>query len=533
MYKERYQHTYIECYKKIIDTVEIIKDFLYPGKYKFHKLDENLTIDNKLKYITKDLESLNFTSEVDCSLIELLEKFFPDEDKVYNEQSYIELVELGKNKIDDLYEKLKNRYFPFIKIMAVEGYPDRWNTQLSDDEIWNTALKNNVDYYAEKVEEVIWAIMDSENEDLIDKVLRESYHLNELEYARYINGKNNPNTSIEETNEEHLIDCDFSSFNDLFNDIYGQDKAIKTIEKVLKRNIFLYNAEDLSKVKKRKNPLATFMFYGPTGTGKTECAKRIAEFIYGEERKLLLLDMNSYKDGKIGSSAIKGHPEGYVNSEKGTDFTRFLKSNPGGVIVLDEFEKADPEVREIFMTMLDEGEFKDALGNIYDLSAYIFIATTNASESFETNKKTSIGFNTLSKEEETKEQEKDIKDGLRKVFTAPIMNRFNNLVHFKKIEYNDALKICVNLINTMCDIFQSKKFKGLIPSITVENIEKIAEIILKECNYEEDGVRSLKNVINDVIGSEIIEQILNKNKDILIYCKDNKIKVQKRMIPTV
>ena len=108
---------------------------------------------------------------------------------------------------------------------------------------------------------------------------------------------------------------------------------------------------------------------GATGTGKTECSKRIADFVFKDAKKTLILDMNSYKDGKIGASAIKGHPEGYVNSEKGTDFTRFLKNNKNGIIVLDEFEKADKEVRELFMTMLDEGSFKDALGNVYDLSS--------------------------------------------------------------------------------------------------------------------------------------------------------------------
>ena len=106
------------------------------------------------------------------------------------------------------------------------------------------------------------------------------------------------------------------------------------------RNILLYNAEDLVLVEDNtKVPLATFMFYGSTETGKTEIAKKIAKFVYNDNTKMLILNMNGYKDPKISTSAIKVHPEGYVDSSKGTDFTRFLKNNNKGIIILDEFEK--------------------------------------------------------------------------------------------------------------------------------------------------------------------------------------------------
>lgn len=531
MYKEQYLSLYVDCYNKIIDIVSLIKEFIYPGEYNFSRIDENLSLEEKLRYIKNDLENEAFTEEVDYTFIELLEFFYPEEEKDYVVEDVEEINEVGLNKLNILYDKLKSKYLPFVKRITISEFPDRESRKVSDDEIWELALSNCTDKIEEKIEEIVWTIMDCKNLELIDKILKETYYLDDIEFNRYAGERNKDKSSIKRNNPNDKIKCNFKLFNSCFEDIYGQDEALKAIEKVLKRNIFLHNAEDIKEVKTKRGPLATFMFYGPTGTGKTECAKRIAEFVFKNERKILILDMNSYKDGKVGSSAIKGHPEGYINSEKGTDFTRFLKANTSGIIVLDEFEKADREVREIFMTMLDEGEFKDALGNIYDLSSYIFIATTNASEQFESKKKVSIGFSsTIDKKEEIKKSEREIKEGLREIFTAPIMNRFNNLVHFRKIEYNDAVDICKSLIDKMCKTFENKRFRGMTPKITVNNVDQIVDLILKECNYEKDGVRSLKNVVNDLIGSNIIEEILNNNDNILVDCDGSDIVVKKNMV---
>ena len=529
MYKEKYIEMYIDCYNKIIDIVSLSKDFLYPDEYEIQRFKKNMTNEDKIEYIKGDLESVSFEKNVNASLLEVLEYFYPDDDKEYTEDALEELEEEAKDKLYDLYDKLVNKYFPFIKQITIRQYPDVDNKKLNDEDIWKIALKENVDELEDRVDEIIWTIMDSRDPSLVDKILKDIYFLDDIEFNRYTGSKNGESNSILKSEKpKKMIDCDFQNFSECFEDIFGQKDAIRTIEKVLKRSVFLYNAEDIVKTKRKNGPLATFMFYGPTGTGKTESAKRIAEFMYNNDKKMLILDMNSYKDGKIGSSALKGHPEGYVNSEKGTDFTRFLKKNEQGIIVLDEFEKADPEVREIFMTMLDEGEFKDALGNIYDLSSYVFIATTNASERFE--KKSSIGFGKGNEKEEKKQEEIEIKNGLREIFTAPIMNRFNNLVYFKKIEYDDAIIICKSIITKMCQTFENKRFKGITPKITVNNIDEIAKIILKECNYEKDGVRSVKNVVNDLIGSYIIEEILDKNANILVDYKDDKIIVQKNWV---
>lgn len=527
MEREIYCKDYVECFKKVNDIVELTIKLLYPNKFRITKIDDvDVDLEEIIENIKEDLEDDEYPEIIGYTFTNLLQIYFPEE-KIKIE-SYKSMMD-SYQKLNDLYNNLNDRYLPFIKRMTILYYPDQGKKH-TDDFIWELSLKNDttVEMMENKIDNIIWGFMDSGSFDVVDDFLKESYHLSDIEFNRYMGGNPNHVSSISRNDEyDDKINVNFKMFDKYFEDIYGQDAAIQVVKKVLKRNILFYNAEDLKETNKKNNSaLATFMFYGPTGTGKTETAKIIADFVFGNKDQLLILDMNSYKDSKVASSALKGHPEGYIDSDKGTDFTRFLSKNTKGVIVLDEFEKADKSVRELFMNMLDEGSFKDALGNVYDLSAYIFIATTNASEKLE-HKVARMGFGTPDKDEEIKEQENNIKDSLREIFTSPIMNRFNNLVHFKKIEYEDALLICENVINKMCDMFTNKKFGKITPKIKINNINEISKVILKECNFEKDGVRSLKNVVNDVIGSEIIEQIYQENADIVIDCSNNKITVKK------
>lgn len=542
MNQEKYWQEYIKIYEKVMDITVLINDFLYPGEYTYKRIDQNMTLQQKQEHVANDMDSSDFPLLINYDLFENLEYYYPS--NIDSTDSMIKLQKEIKTEIlpilEKIYYNLHERLLPFIRNVTIQEYcikNDKKVEGLKPDQVWELIVKEQsiINLLDGQIEVLITTMVEDYKacnintlDGEVDEVLKQLYNMNDREYNRQMNQKK-CSIIAKTKSSASTIECNFQSFDKYFKDMFGQDVAIKQIEKVLKRSILFHNAEDITKGKNaiKRGPLATFMFYGPTGTGKTQAAKIIADFVFSDKRKLLILDMNSYKDGKIGSSAIKGHPEGYVNSEVGTDFTRFLKNNNQGVIVLDEFEKADPSVREIFMTMIDEGEFKDALGNVYDMTSYIFIATTNANNKVVQRKKT-IGFSVESKEKLIHQQQRDIKEELRETFTAPILNRFNNLVHFKKIEYDDAMDICANVITKLKDKFEGKRFNGKIPSITINDMEEICRYILRECEYEKDGVRSLKNVINDTIGSEIIEQILAKNYQISIGIKNDKIIVEKQ-----
>lgn len=519
MGNESYKEKYIECYNLVLDIIQLCKNFLNPGEYTFDRIPSSLSLDEQISLIRKDLESINFEREVFKQLVDELSYYFPGQESDLSSLEFF-LEESFGGKLKIVKSKLNDTYIPFIKLSEIRQFQFENNQmQYNDEEAWEEILmsENNVKLMEDLLKDIIWAFYNDSSEQLVNETLQDHYKLNDLEFIRYLHASKSQKCSIKRSAvNKNKINVNFKNFDKCFGDIYGQDESIEKIRKCLLRNIWFYNAEDIDEhaTNSNKGPLATFMFYGPTGTGKTETAKRIAKFVYGSDRKLLILDMNSYKDARVSASFIKGHPEGYVDSSKGTDFTRFLQKNNNGIVVLDEFEKAASEVRELFMTMLDEGTFKDALGNVYDLSGYIFIATTNVSKIFE-NRPRQIGFGGDSKDDKRNEEEK-IRDELRDIFTAPIMNRFNNVIRFKEIDKDDAMSISENLINKLINKFESKRFNGITPSIKIENIDEIAAIILRESNFRKDGVRSIKNVINDLIGSQVLEKVVCGEENILI-----------------
>ncbi len=527
MKKEKYYQSYFNCYNAILDITGLIMNFFNVNIYTINEVSYENDANYNLKIIKDHLNNYSFNSLVSEEFIKILNVFYPKNQREIN-KLYDSLEYEVNYKLRKTLFWLKNRYLPFLKAYWID-HLNTHNNYSNKESKWEEILSNNenIELLRDEINEILMMCMNIESDERIDNIIKIDKNISTSELEKYISGGvalDNVEKNEKEMNTKDKVieNVNFKKFDYFFNSIIGQDEAIDGIYKVLKENITFFNAENIDgSTSEEQKPLATFMFYGPTGTGKTETAKIITKFLFNDKKKLLMLDMNCYKDSKTAASSIKGHPEGYVDSDNGTDFIRFLKANDRGVILLDEFEKAPIDVREIFMTMLDEGYFKDALGNVYDLSKYVFIATTNASDQYERENR-KIGFVKY----DDNEKEKDTQDFLREVFGSPILSRFNKVIHFKSIKYDDAKKIANNIIKNICLDFQRKKFNDVIPKISIDNLDEILVKILKDSNFEKEGVRCLKNTIRDTISNQIINLISEGKKDILITYREGKVLVE-------
>lgn len=271
--------------------------------------------------------------------------------------------------------------------------------------------------------------------------------------------------------------------------IIGQDNIIKNIVKVIKRNILIPNIN---------RPIASFLFVGPSGVGKTETAKIIADnmFTFGQS-SILRLDMSEYSE-RFTISKLIGSPNGYVNSNEGGILTEFVALNPNSLILLDEVEKAHPDIFNLFLQILDNAKLADARGFIVNFSNSIIIMTSNLGN----NAPESIGF------QEHVESINNMKE-INKFFKVEFLNRLDNIVFFKVLNVEDFKKIYYIELES---ILHRLTELGINLNISVEVHHKI---ITLGCS-KKHGVRFLRMTILE----NIVDPALNLINDEFLHNKD-------------
>ena len=269
--------------------------------------------------------------------------------------------------------------------------------------------------------------------------------------------------------------------NDLKNTIIGQNRVIENIMNIIKR----------IKLGFKDNTCESLMLCGPSGVGKTLTAKTFGKNLVGEN--VIRLDMTEYIEPHSVSKII-GPPPGYVGYEENTNILEEIKTKPYSVLILDEIERAHPNVINLFLQILDNGKIKDSKGNIVIFNNVTIIMTSNIGFNEET-----IGFN--------KNQTKIIQK-LKEHFSIPFINRIDNIIIFDKLNKEHIQE----LINKK--IFDIKR--KYLNNIKLEIEEKVIEEIIKESNYKEFGARKIDKIIKDKIENQIIDNIINKNEEIHI-----------------
>lgn len=308
-----------------------------------------------------------------------------------------------------------------------------------------------------------------------------------------------PVRKITEEETEKLLNLDSR----IRSRIIGQEKAVQTICRAIRRN-----RVGLGKMKKP----ASFIFVGPTGVGKTELAKVLADELFGNEEALIRIDMSEYME-KHAVSKLIGAPPGYIGYEDAGQLTEKIRRRPYCVILLDEIEKAHYDVLNILLQVLDVGRLTDSRGKAVNFENTIIIMTSNAGTSF---KSDGIGFNNKS----YKALEENVKKALKDIFRPEFLNRVDEVVTFTKLEKRQLLQI----IDVMLQEMQMQlKDKG----ITIEVSQAAKEFILMEGYDEKYGARPLRRTIQRYIEDEIAELILLKKykagDNVFVACNDGKL----------
>ena len=306
-----------------------------------------------------------------------------------------------------------------------------------------------------------------------------------------------PVVQLTKEESERLLNME----NVLHERVIGQSEAVTAIAKAIRRGRV--------GLKDPKRPVGSFIFLGPTGVGKTELCKALAEAMFGDENAMLRLDMSEYME-KHTLSKLIGSPPGYVGFEEGGQLTEKVRRKPYSVVLFDEIEKAHPDVFNMLLQILEDGRLTDSQGRTVDFKNTVIIMTSNVGARLITEKQSSLGFNSENENAEESEK-KDIKElvtgELRKVFRPEFLNRVDDIIVFNKLNKDEIKQIAVKMLKTLENRLDKMNIKI---SFTDSAISEIADKGFDE-NY---GARPLRRAIQNEIEDPLSEQMLEgKVKD--------------------
>ena len=297
--------------------------------------------------------------------------------------------------------------------------------------------------------------------------------------------------------------------------VVGQNEAVEAISKAIRRGRV--------GLKDPNRPIGSFLFLGPTGVGKTELSKALAECLFGTENSIIRLDMSEYMEPHSVSKII-GSPPGYVGFDEGGQLTEKVRRRPYSVILFDEIEKAHPDVMNIMLQILEDGRLTDSQGKTASFKNTVIIMTSNIGARLITDKKT-FGFKnieneTVQKNIEYEETKKEVMDVLKRELRPEFVNRIDDIIVFHKLTDEEIEKIANIMINQVIKILEEKQ-------IYIKVDESVKQKIINEGTDKKFGARPLRHVIQTLLEDRLAEMILDgklkKNEKKEIRLIDGKI----------
>ena len=296
--------------------------------------------------------------------------------------------------------------------------------------------------------------------------------------------------------------------------VVGQKEAISAVSKAIRRSRV--------GLKDPNRPIGSFLFLGPTGVGKTELTKALAEILFENENSMIRLDMSEYMENHSISKMI-GSPPGYVGYDEAGFLTEKVRKNPYSVILFDEIEKAHPDIMNILLQILEDGRLSDNQGRVVDFKNTVIIMTSNVGARLITEKK-SIGFENYKNmpDQDYQNIKNDVLNETKRVFKPEFLNRIDELIVFHKLSEEDIQKITDIMLEKVIERMKKQ-------NIEIEITDSAKKVIIKEGTDYKDGARplrrSIQNLIEDKLAEEILKNGIYREKRIVLDEVDGKIEV--------
>jgi ATP-dependent Clp protease ATP-binding subunit ClpC len=314
-----------------------------------------------------------------------------------------------------------------------------------------------------------------------------------------------PMTAIKEEEVAKLLRIE----EELHKRVISQEKAIGALARAIRRS--------RAGLKSPKRPAGSFLFLGPTGVGKTEVARALAEFLFGSEKSLVRFDMSEFME-KHSVSKLIGSPPGYVGYEEGGQLTEKVKRSPYSVILLDEIEKAHPDVYNILLQVFEDGQLTDGLGNTVDFKNTIIIMTSNLGARH-LEKRVQIGFSAPTGEGGIPQKIEDmVMAEVKRAFNPEFLNRLDDVILFNSLADDDLVKIIDLLVGQINVNLEPKQIKiHLAP-------EASKYILEKTCTDRSYGARPLRRAlqkyIEDPLSEALIQGSLPRPAELEVYLSE-------------
>ena len=473
--------TTINEYRKNIEKDAALERRFQPIMVDEPSVEDTITILNGLKETYEKYHNVVISEEGIDAAAKLSERYINDR---YLPDKAIDLI-------DEACAKARLKGTPKTKaVINAENNVELYTNMLEDsikkgDFKTGSEAKINLDKAMTKLDKVTekWNTNKYENKPVIG----------ESEIAEVVSMWTRiPVSKLTKDETKHLIKLEEV----LHKRVVGQDEAVKAVAKAVRRGRV--------GLKDPNRPIGSFLFLGPTGVGKTELSKALAESVFGSEEAIIRVDMSEYME-KHSVSKMVGSPPGYVGYDEGGQLSEKVRRNPYSVILFDEIEKAHPDVFNILLQVLDDGHITDSKGRKVSFKNTILIMTSNAGASRIMEPK-KLGFNSEENEKQDYEKMKaNVMEDVKRIFRPEFINRIDDIIVFHSLGKNEVGKI----VNIMLNQFKHRVKEQM--DIDIRFADSAKKYITQEGYDKKYGARPLRRIIQNKIEDTLSDEILNGN----------------------